>query len=76
MCSGSVITLDDLPPSISGALGEQMISIPLGTTLEEAENIIIEQTLAANKGNKSKTAEILRIGRKTLYRKFDQESEE
>ena len=76
MCSGSVITLDDLPPSISGALGEQMISIPLGTTLEEAENIIIEQTLAANKGNKSKTAEILGIGRKTLYRKFDQESEE
>lgn len=76
MCSGSVITLDDLPPSISGALGEQMISIPLGTTLEEAENIIIEQTLAANKGNKSKTAEILGIGRKTLYRKFGQESEE
>lgn len=76
MCSGSVITLDDLPPSISGALAEQMISIPLGTTLEEAENIIIEQTLAANKGNKSKTAEILGIGRKTLYRKFDQESEE
>lgn len=76
MCSGSVITLDDLPPSISGALGEQMISIPLGTTLEEAENIIIEQTLAANKGNKSKTAEILGIGRKTLYRKVGQESEE
>lgn len=76
MCSGSVITLDDLPPSISGALGEQMISIPLGTTLDEAENIIIEQTLAANKGNKSKTAEILGIGRKTLYRKFGQESEE
>ena len=45
-------------------------------TREEAENIIIEQTLAANKGNKSKTAEILGIGRKTLYRKFDQESEE
>ena len=70
MCSGSEIKLEDLPPTISGEAGDEMISIPMGTPLEEAENIIIEQTLAANKGNKSKTAEILGIGRKTLHRKL------
>ena len=37
---------------------------------DEAEKIVIEQTLAANKGNKSKTAEVLGIGRKTLQRKL------
>lgn len=44
------------------------IFIPLGTTLEEAKNIIIEETLKANQGNKTKTAQILGINRKTLQR--------
>lgn len=70
MCSGSEITLDDLPPSISNASSAESIMIPAGSTLEEAERIVIEQTLAANKGNKSKTADALGIGRKTLQRKL------
>lgn len=71
MCSGGEITLDDLPPTISKATAAENITIPAGSTLEEAEKIVIEQTLAANKGNKSKTAELLGIGRKTLQRKLD-----
>lgn len=71
MCSDSVIKLEDLPPTISGAATEEMISIPLGTTLEDAQNMIIEQTLASYKGNKTKTAEVLGIGRKTLHRKLE-----
>lgn len=70
MCSGGEITLDDLPPTISKATSAESITIPAGSTLEEAEKIVIEQTLAANKGNKSKTAELLGIGRKTLQRKL------
>lgn len=72
MCSGSEITLEDLPPSISGASDTDMISIPVGITLAEAEKILIQQNLAVNKGNKSKTADILGIGRKTLHRKIDE----
>lgn len=37
MCSGSEITLEDLPPSVSGASDTDMISIPVGITLAEAE---------------------------------------
>ncbi len=70
MCSGDEITLDDLPPSISQAATESQIMIPSGITLEEAEKILIQQNLAALKGNKSKTAEVLGIGRKTLHRKL------
>ncbi len=46
------------------------IKIHIGTTLAESEKIIIMDTLSAQKGNKSKTAEVLDIGRKTLHRKL------
>ncbi len=72
MCSSSVITLEDLPPSIAGSGEDALISIPAGIPMEEAEKILIQQNLAINKGNKSKTADILGIGRKTLHRKLDE----
>lgn len=72
MASGEEITLEDLPPTVSKAAREQSISIPANSTLDEAEKIIILQTLAANKNNKSKTAELLGIGRKTLHRKLEE----
>ena len=51
---------------------DNVISIPFGITLEEAEKIIIERNLMANSNNKSKTADILGIGRKTLQRKLSE----
>lgn len=72
MASGEEITLEDLPPTVSKAAAEQSISIPANSTLDDAEKIIILQTLAANKNNKSKTAELLGIGRKTLHRKLEE----
>jgi DNA-binding NtrC family response regulator len=38
--------------------------------MEDAEKEIIRANLAAQNGNKSRTAEILGIGRKTLHRKL------
>lgn len=70
MCSGDEIGLDDLPPSISRSAGTESIVIPIGITLDEADKVIVQQNLAANRNNKSKTAEILGIGRKTLQRKI------
>ena len=46
------------------------MNVPLGVTLDEADRLVIEANLAANRGNKSRTAEILGIGRKTLQRKL------
>ncbi|MCM1321970.1 MAG: sigma-54 dependent transcriptional regulator [Bacteroides sp.] len=73
MCGGSVISMCDLPPSISGSEEDDVIRVPAGITLDEAEQIIIRQNLAIQKGNKSKTAEVLGIGRKTLHRKLGEE---
>ncbi len=72
MCMKNEITLDDLPPTISGIKDAADITVPVGVTLEEAEKTIIRENLAANKGNKSKTADILGIGRKTLHRKLQE----
>lgn len=72
MCGGQEIRLEDLPPSVSGAADNNVIAVPAGITLAEAERIIIQQNLAKNKGNKSRTADILGIGRKTLHRKLDE----
>ena len=72
MSSGPIIKLEDLPPTIAGNAEADSIAVPAGITMAEAEKIIILQNLAINKGNKSKTADILGIGRKTLHRKLDE----
>ncbi|MBL8149343.1 MAG: sigma-54-dependent Fis family transcriptional regulator [Blastocatellia bacterium] len=77
LAKGRVITVDDLPEevlaSVSIGLNERRsIEIELGTPLEMIERRIIEQTLNFTKGDKTKTASILGIGRKTLYRKLEQ----
>ncbi len=72
MCQGTNITIDDLPPSVIQNTHSDTIQIPVGISLSEAEKIIIQQNLAVQNGNKSKTADILEIGRKTLHRKLDE----
>ncbi len=66
MAGGSEIVLEDLPPSVSKDFEREDVEY----ILDEAEKLIIEENLAANKGNKSKTADLLGIGRKTLHRKL------
>lgn len=65
-----IITFDDIPQNIRETHDQSSIQIPLGLTLSEAEKIIISETLRAENSNKSKTSEILGIGRKTLHRKI------
>lgn len=73
MCNSDEIKIEDLPASVRAQSEGQTITIPLGITMEEAEMIIIQENLAACKGNKSKCADILGIGRKTLHRKLGEE---
>ncbi|MCQ2596863.1 MAG: sigma-54 dependent transcriptional regulator [Treponema sp.] len=63
------IKLADLPDYLQNTSGGSVITIPIGTSMEDAEQIIIQETLAACGGNRTKCAEMLKIGRKTLYRK-------
>ncbi len=70
MAKGPIITPDDLPPSIAADSESNYVRIQLGARLEDAEKELIRANLAANNGNKSRTAEVLGIGRKTLHRKL------
>ncbi len=73
MCTGDEIKIEDLPASVREKGEEKVITIPIGMTLDEAEMVIIQENLAACNGNKTKCAEVLGIGRKTLHRKLGEE---
>jgi DNA-binding NtrC family response regulator len=47
------------------------LTIPVGTTIDEVEKLLIIRTLELQQGNKPKTAEILGISLKTLYNKLE-----
>jgi DNA-binding NtrC family response regulator len=72
MASSGLVSLDDLPPNVRSSSEERDVRVPVGSTLEDAEKILIRETLAAQGGNKSRSAEILGIGRKTLYQKIEE----
>ena len=68
----SVIAYKDLPDNIKIEKAPSAIRMIPGKSLEEYERDIILSTLMHVNGNKSKAAEILGIGRKTLHRKLEQ----
>ena len=70
MCQSNIITVDDLPPAFRSISDEGRINIKLGANMAECEKTIIRETLSHCNGNKSKTADMLGIGRKTLLRKL------
>ena len=72
MCQSNVISVGDLPPILRDADDDGWINIRLGVNMAECEKVIIRDTLAYCKGNKSKAAETLEIGRKTLLRKISE----
>lgn len=79
--SGNSISVEDLPPHlISGVASthpelrvhlSSSISVPLGTSLREVEELLIRKTLEATDGDKNMTAKLLGINSRTIYRKLD-----
>jgi DNA-binding NtrC family response regulator len=76
IAQGKLITVDDLPDSVRGAESEadaqKSIEVQVGSTMDDVEKLLILETLAFTRGDRSRTAQILGIGRKTLYRKLQQ----
>jgi DNA-binding NtrC family response regulator len=68
---GTTLDPELLPQMIHrGGAAEDLIRIPLGATLRDAEREIIIRTLQARGGNKKATAEALGISRRALYNKL------
>lgn len=68
----NVLTPDDLPGKYHVEPVKDVIEIPKGTTLKNAEKKIILQTLRDQDGNRTRTSEVLGIGRRTLIRKLQE----
>lgn len=72
MASGDEIQAEDLTIKLEDKKKSSGILVPYGISLEDAEKMIILENLESNNGNKTKTADILKIGRKTLHRKLNE----
>lgn len=72
LCDGDMIDESHLPPEMEPASSTgAVIKLSLGMPLREVEKEYILGSLRRNKGNKSRTAEILGISEKTLYNKLN-----
>jgi two-component system response regulator HydG len=74
MCDRDQLDIQDIPPEIHRprqlAAGPRPNTAPAGVSLNDIEKQAIAETLARTKGNREKTAKILGIGERTLYRKI------
>ena len=72
LCQTSTIEPSDLPPRIISSLpaAVEQITIPIGSSLEEVEQWVIEKTLMKTKGDKKLTARMLGISLSSLYNKI------
>jgi DNA-binding NtrC family response regulator len=76
VCEGAVIETRHLPPGFGQAPLRPSINDPdavrlgVGTTVEEAEKMLILKTLESTHNNKTRAAEILGISLKTLHNKL------
>ncbi len=67
-----VLDVDDLPENIIGeARDAQVLTLPMGTPLEEIERRVIRETLRFTSGDKRRAAQLLGIATRTIYRKLD-----
>lgn len=72
LCRDEYISPEDLPVPVQKTEGEGQarVSVPPGMTLKEVEKEVIVQTLEETGGNRTQTARILGISRKTLQNKL------
>lgn len=70
VCAGDEVTPDDLPPTLRRPRGHDFLdeAASRGMTVSELEVAFARRVLLKNGGNKKRTARLLGIDRRTLYR--------
>ncbi len=76
LATTETVDVDGLPEEVTGRKGPQeVLHIPVGTSLKQTEKDLILETLRKVGGNKTQAARLLGIGVRTLYRKLDEYGE-
>lgn len=85
LCRSDKIDVLDLPPRLQAGQGpaaidpdsipENVVAVPLGTTVAEMERRLILRTLEVNNNNKTRAAEVLGVSLKTLHNKLGRYAE-
>jgi len=76
---GEAVDVGDLPEGLRGAAagapagGPASLTVPLGTTMDEVERLVIRETLRQTRGDKTLAAQLLGIAARTIYRKLDRD---
>jgi DNA-binding NtrC family response regulator len=76
VCDGGIVELKHLPPGFGQVVPRapvqeaNAVRLGVGTTVDEAERLLILKTLEATNNNKTRAAEILGISLKTLHNKL------
>jgi len=72
LCRDDKLSLDDLPDTIIDAREDQpsVITVAVGTPLDEVERRLLRETLRHASGDKSVAAQMLGISTRTIYRKL------
>jgi DNA-binding NtrC family response regulator len=76
VCDGSLVEMKHLPPGFGQVIPRppvqeaNAVRLGVGTTVDEAERLLILKTLEATNNNKTRAAEILGISLKTLHNKL------
>lgn len=74
----------DLPASLlkersaaaSAETADSQITIPLGMSLKEIEDLMIKKALQATKGDRAQAARLLGVNERTIYRKINKSKED
>jgi DNA-binding NtrC family response regulator len=75
--SSGKIECSDLPIHIAPvSKGDSALTIPLGTSLKEIEDLLIQKTLDLTKGDKAQTAKMLGVNERTIYRWINRSKED
>ncbi|HEX3940513.1 MAG TPA: sigma-54 dependent transcriptional regulator [Acidobacteriaceae bacterium] len=78
LCGEGLLELSHLPPGFgqrqvrvaAGSADGEEVRVEVGTTVDEAERMLIIKTLESTRNNKTRAAEILGISLKTLHNKL------
>jgi len=77
LSKGDMLTEEDLPePVLAGGPEDGSITLPMGTTMEEMEKLMLTQTLKLTRGNKRLAAHLLGISQRTVYRILDRQEKD